>query len=146
MGNRMRERGTVIEISGEQVRVSIKRHASCESCGACGLGGKNELTLLVANTLGAKVGDLVLLELPTAKLYQAALLVYTIPLLMLLLGFGAGQAMGRQLGMTASQGEIGGIVTGFAMLTLTYLGVHRLDQRRKIGARFQPQLVRIITS
>jgi sigma-E factor negative regulatory protein RseC len=146
MGNLMRESGTVVEMSGEMVKVNIKRHASCESCGVCGWGGKNELTLLVSNTIGAKVGDQVLLELPAAKMYQAALLVYTLPLMMLLCGFWVGQLIGRKLGMPARRSEILGIVTCFGSVALTYLGVHRLDQRRKIGARFQPQLVKIITS
>jgi sigma-E factor negative regulatory protein RseC len=145
MGDLMRERGTVVEMSGAMVKVSIPRHASCESCGGCGMGGKNELTLLVANPIGAKVGDLVLLELPAAKLYQAALLVYTLPLVMLFFGYWVGQAIGRRLGISAQQSEFLGIVTCFGSVALTYLGIHRFDQRKKVGLRFQPQLVQIIT-
>jgi sigma-E factor negative regulatory protein RseC len=140
----IRETGTIVAKEGEQVRVCVKRHASCASCGACGMGNKEDLTLLVVNTVGARVGDQVLLEMPTAKLYQAALLVYTLPLGMLLIGFWAGQTLGRWLGLTAHRGEIGGIVTGFAFLALTYWAIHHWDRRRQIGARFQPRLIRII--
>jgi sigma-E factor negative regulatory protein RseC len=144
MQNSMQESGTVIALEGAQIKVSIKRHAACESCGACGMVGKSELTLLIANTLGARVGDQVLLEMPSVKLYQAALWVYTLPLAMLFVGFWAGQVIGRWLGLTLGQQEFTGIIAGFAAVGLTYWGVHRLDRRRQIGARFQPQLVRII--
>jgi sigma-E factor negative regulatory protein RseC len=144
MENSIQESGTVIALEGAQIKVGIKRRAACESCGACGMGGKNELTLLIFNTLEARVGDQVLLELPSVKLYQAALWVYTLPLAMLFVGFWVGQVIGRWLGLAGGQQELAGIIAGFAAIGLTYLGVHRLDRRRQIGARFQPQLVRII--
>jgi sigma-E factor negative regulatory protein RseC len=144
MENSMRENAIVVAVEGDQVRVSVKRRAACASCGACGLGDKAELTVLVANTLGAQVGEEVLLELPTAKLYQAALLVYTLPLAMLIIGFWFGQAVWRRLGLVDNLIEIGAIITGFGLMALTFWAIHCWDRRRQIGARFQPRLVGII--
>jgi sigma-E factor negative regulatory protein RseC len=149
LDNIIREYGTVIENRGATVIVTIKRHAACESCGACGgLGGgaQAELVLTTENTVGAKVGDLVLLEMPTGKLYQAAFLIYTVPLLMLLAGFTAGQWLGRLFGLTARPAELFGMISGLIAVVLTYVAVHYWDERRGGGVRFQPKLTQIITS
>jgi sigma-E factor negative regulatory protein RseC len=147
LDNSLREYGTVIENRGAIVIVTLKRHSACESCGACGLGGAQaELHLTMENTLGAEVGDLVLLEMPTGRLYQAAFLIYTVPLLMLVAGFITGQQLGRFLGLTARPAEYFGMISGLLAVVFTYLAVHYWDKHRRVGLRFQPKLTRIITS
>jgi len=136
------EIGSVIEVSDDQVKILIKRHASCESCGACGLGGKPEITITVRNDLGAVRGDQVRLELQTGKMYQAAFLVYAIPLIMMLVGYYAGQSLARTFQW--GNGESSGIISGLIAVVLTYCVIHYWERKKQLGAEFQPKLVEII--
>ncbi|HYH02870.1 MAG TPA: SoxR reducing system RseC family protein [Bacillota bacterium] len=144
MDKNVREIGKVIEISGDLVTVLIKRHASCESCGACGLGGKSEIKLVAKNDLGAIVGDQVCLELQAGKMYQAAFLVYTVPLLMLFVGYYLGQAIATVQQWSAGARENTGIFGGVIAIGVTYWAIHQWERRKQIGKRFQPKLVEII--
>lgn len=140
----IRETGTVVEVFGDRARIVIKRHASCESCNACGLGVKSEITMVAKNSLWAVPGDRVSIALPVGKFYQAAFLMYTVPLLMLFAGYFAGEAAGHALRITALNPEIAGIIGGVALMGLTYWVIYQWDQQHKFSARFQPELVAII--
>lgn len=142
--NVIRETGTVVEVFGDQARILIKRHASCESCNACGLGAKSEITMVAQNILRAVPGDRVSIALPVGKFYQAAFLMYTVPLLMLFAGYFGGEAVGKALGCAVINPEFAGITGGMALMGLTYWAIYQWDHYQKFSARYQPELVEII--
>lgn len=144
MTKNIREIGKVIEVTGDLAKVLIKRHASCENCGACGLGGKSEITVVAPNELGAVIGDQVCLELQTGRIYQAAFLVYTVPLLMLFVGYYLGQTVATARQWSAEANENVGILGSLIAMALTYWGIHQWERRKQIGRRFQPKMVEII--
>jgi sigma-E factor negative regulatory protein RseC len=74
-----------------QVEVRVRRAEACGSCearGACGMlgGSAEDITLTVENTLGAEVGDEVLLGLSEVAVVKASAAVYLIPAVNLILG------------------------------------------------------------
>ncbi|MGE5606917.1 MAG: SoxR reducing system RseC family protein, partial [Bacteroidota bacterium] len=69
MGDSLREVGQVIELSGSLAKVIVKRHSSCENCGACGIGGRAEMSFMLKNDIGARVGDRVLIEMHSKTLF-----------------------------------------------------------------------------
>lgn len=74
-----------------RIEVRIRRAEACGSCearGACGMlgGGAEDITLTVENTLGAEVGDEVLLGLSEVAVIKASATVYLIPAINLILG------------------------------------------------------------
>jgi sigma-E factor negative regulatory protein RseC len=145
MEHSMREKGSIIGLAGEMAEVVIGRHASCESCQACGFGGKQQISFRVKNEIGAKMGDWVEIELQTGKLYQAAFLMYTLPMVMLFIGYYGLRSLGKNIGIHPAYAENVGIGGAFAVMALTYWAIRFWDRKRQIGLKFQPKLVAIIT-
>lgn len=140
----MREVGQVVELSGPLAKVIVKRRSSCESCGACGIGGRAEMSFMLKNDVGARVGDRVLIEMRSKTLFKAAFLTYSIPLIIMIIGFLAGQSLGRFWGMGSESAELCGIGTGFLFLVLAFLALRWLDRFQGLGTKLQPQLVAVV--
>lgn len=86
----MRQKASVIEVTGEIARVRVLRSAMCEGCEArsdgkscaCSamLGAAREMIVDVQNPLGATVGDDVEIETDTGSVLGYASLVFLLPL------------------------------------------------------------------
>ncbi len=144
MAGILREIGQVAEVSESKVKVIIRRRSSCESCGACGIGSKAEISFMLQNDIGAQVGDRVIIELRSKAFFKAAFLAYTIPLAALIIGFLLGQSIGFSLGMGPAQAELTGIGSGFFFLTLTYFTLKWLDRLKVFSSNLQPQLIEVV--
>ena len=81
--------GYVKEKKGDSLVVSFERPASCEGCKGCakGLMNKNESLIVFGE---ANVGDIVDVQMPQDRGFQASLLAYALPLCGLILGLLAG--------------------------------------------------------
>ena len=78
----MKETGMVIQATKEQATIQLIRQSACGgNCAGCGACPYQTTKVNVENKLGAKAGDRVELELKTKQVYQAAFLVYILPLL-----------------------------------------------------------------
>lgn len=144
MADLIKETGIVVEVMGPMAKVVVKRHSSCENCGACGIGAKAEISLTLKNHIGAKVGDRVVIEMHSKALFKAAFLVYTIPLVALVAGFVLGQTIGTYGGLRPSQAELTGIGTGFLFLSLAFFSLKWFDRLGTFGADIQPQLISVV--
>jgi len=146
MSEYLEEIGEVVEMLDESmIKIILKRHSSCERCGACGIESRPEMAFSVKNSIGAVKGDRVVLRMRTGNLFKAAFLVYTIPLFMLIIGFLIGRKIAAIFGVNADTAENSGILTGFLFLGITYLGIRWWDRKMKVGNRLQPELVRIVS-
>ncbi len=77
----MKETGKVIQATGKTATVQLTRRSACGgNCASCGVCPYQTTEMTLANTLGARPGDTVEIELNTNKVYQAAFLVYILPL------------------------------------------------------------------
>ncbi|HHS50240.1 MAG TPA: hypothetical protein ENN07_03905 [candidate division Zixibacteria bacterium] len=82
----LKERGEVIEILGGEARVRVIRTEACEDCSAkhgCLLAGKHEWELTVDNTLDARPGEIVDLELAGGAYLGSGFLIFILPLITL---------------------------------------------------------------
>ena len=85
--------GVVLETSGPEAQVSMSPQGSCEGCsdqGACGMlgtppGSRNQL-ITARNTVGAKTGDAVEIDLPRHGELKLSFLVWVVPLIGLIGG------------------------------------------------------------
>ncbi|MDL0430555.1 SoxR reducing system RseC family protein [Marinobacter sp. TBZ242] len=137
------ETGKVVAVSGDKVWVQTIRASACSSCSArhgCGqralasvsAGRANQV--LVANTLGARVGDEVTVAIDESALLGASLLVYALPLLLMV----AGAVLGHHL----SAGHEGAAMLGAAAgLAVGFLAARR-GQSRSAGT-WEPRLVNV---
>lgn len=137
------EHGQVIARVGDDIWVQTIRQSACQSCSArqgCGQkvlagatsGRANQVR--VANTLGARVGDTVTLELDEAMLLRASALVYGMPLM-----FTVVAAVAAQTWIAASDG-VAMVGAGVGMAFGFWLS-WRVQKRQ--GHLYQPRLANV---
>ncbi len=82
----MREEGFVKAVCEQTCEVIIRRKTACgENCASCKAGCEAKEQICVAeNTIGAKVGDRVIVEMDSKKVLKSAFLVYILPILVFL--------------------------------------------------------------
>ena len=93
-----------------------------------------EITL--ENTLGAKVGDRVVVDLSPKRVVQASLLAYAVPLAFLIAGVFLG-------GLVS---DLFGLILGVAACALAYGVLRLVDRRNRKKHSFQPRMERILTN
>lgn len=77
----MLEQGIVVDIKKSQAVVRIMRTSACGNCSMCGLtADKKFIDIDVENTLNAKKGDTVSIELSGNLVVKLSLIVYLLPL------------------------------------------------------------------
>ena len=76
----MIEEGIVESIKGNIAIVKLEKKEACKMCKACGVSGQSEFMLLdVENSIGAKEGERVRLEIDENFLFKATIISYGIP-------------------------------------------------------------------
>ena len=78
--------GLVTAITDGTAQIHFLRSSACAHCGACLTVGDTEMEVSLPNTLGAKEGDRVVVDLSPKRVVQASLLAYAVPLLLLIAG------------------------------------------------------------
>ena len=86
----MVEQAIVTALEKEKIIVSMKRRSACGSCWACGMTESGEMTLKLENTVGARKGDTVEIELNDNLILKGAFIIYIIPLAGLMAGLAIG--------------------------------------------------------
>ena len=126
--------GIVTAISGGIAQIHFSRGSACAHCGACLTVGESEMEISLPNTLGAKVGDRVSVDLSPKRVVQASLLAYALPLSLLI----GGVLLGSRIADWA------GLVLGVAACGIGYLILRMIEKRSKHKNRFQPRMTRIL--
>jgi len=117
----MRSQLEVIAIEGEYALLQGVKKSACGSCAgraSCGTMGAwvtRALQLRTPNTLGAKAGEVVEVEVPDRHLMIASLLLYGLPLLAFFIGGLLLRWMAGWLGLSPDGGFLLGGSTGVAL-------------------------------
>ena len=131
----MRERGMVSEVKDGFITVKIQRMSSCgENCASCGACRNKEHTVVVRNTVNAKKGDSVMLEISSEKIMRAAFLVYVIPLMLLIAGY--------YLASCFTQKTLICIISAFSFMLIAFVLLHLYD--KKYSEKYEPIAVSAI--
>ncbi len=130
----MRQIGIVKSLDGNRATISVSRKTACESCAAkSGEGGcsgcmtlatSRELLAAADNTLGAKVGDRVVVETDSNIVIGYAAAVFLLPLLLGVAGYFVGGLISTPAAYIVS---VVGFVAAFAFL---YFGLNRRAEKR----------------
>lgn len=108
------ETGMVIRLEGTTAHIILQASDSCKGCGAAKMGlckpAGNQSTLTAKNTLDAKVGDIVKIDLDSGVQTRGYLLAFIIPLVSLVAGTIAGNMLGEYFSMPALEA-----ISGFAV-------------------------------
>lgn len=137
----MKEYGVVLNVENGNAIIGLKRNSACSSCGACELGSNHsQMELTLENTVNARPGDTVEIQLPASQFLKASAILYLIPLIGLILGIVLGYYIGLALNANA---EIIGAVNGILFTTLAYMSIRRLEPKFKKNTDLNPTIVGI---
>lgn len=84
------ETGIVTKLKSKEAWVTTTRTGACEACAAKGscrtLGGGKEMEVEAINTVGARVGDTVIIGFETSSLLKISFLLYIVPVFGMIVG------------------------------------------------------------
>lgn len=130
----MTEQGVVKELKGQFAVVQMQKHAACAGCNACKKGSSdNDIFIEAENPINASVGDKVEVDLEAPNLLTAAIIVYMIPLLALLIGVFIGYKMGSDM-MSA--------ILGVVFMAATFGMIKLKDKVMKDSKKFTPVITK----
>ena len=131
----MLERGKVTAIMDDNVQVQFKRTSACDKCRACSIDQGGNVSIILKNDLGAKVGDIVEVEILGKAVTLSYLIVFGIPLVMALLGV--------ILASAARFSELYSIITVAGSLVFGFLVVFVIDKIIAKNQKFAPKIIRV---
>jgi len=132
----VREEGRVIKIEGDLAQVEVERKSACRACGLCSLRRGNTMLAEAENTIGAKVGEKVRIEIPSSVVLKGALLFYALPLVALILGM--------ILGIKITKHQTGGLTLGFSFFISSFIIIWLYDKKRKVQNLYRSRITGII--
>jgi len=145
------EKGLIIAfLTRDWVKVKVRKgSAGCKSCAAaswCHPSGETAyLEIIAVNSIGADIGQEVLLEVPTKTYLKASFLVYMLPILGLLVGAGLGEWL-SQLYLVEEKSSWLQMGLGLSAFLATYGGVYfynRFLRSRDRQDQYMPQVISI---
>jgi sigma-E factor negative regulatory protein RseC len=124
----------VTALDGGDAKIRFLRGSACAHCGACLTVGESEMEITLKNSLGAKIGERVSVDLSPKRVVQASLLAYAVPLVLLVGGVLVGSRIADWVGLTLGIGACG----------IGYLILRLVEKRIKRTHDFQPRMERIL--
>ena len=126
--------GLVTSVSDGTAQIRFLRGSACAHCGACLTVGDSEMQISLPNTLGAKEGDRVAVDLSPKRVVQASLIAYAVPLVLLI----AGVIIGSRYADWA------GLALGIVACGISYLILRFVEKKSAKNKSFQPRMTRIL--
>lgn len=136
----MKEVGKVLKTEGafSIVEVGGKYCEPCSLKGHCLLSSQRERKIRVKNSLKAKEGDLVIVNVPSQKYFLITFVIYILPIVFMVIGAYLGIKIGPLLGIKDK--NLSPIIFGFFALFLSFLLVRSLSDI----LNFSPEIEKII--
>lgn len=141
----MNQRGYVIEIVDSiTAKIKMQKHSACASCGKCASStDKKDIIVEVDNTLGAKIGDYVEVNMDSVNVIKAASIIYVIPLIALLggtiLSYKVLSCFDISFNIEIISGGIGVLLT-----ILSYLAIKSRDFKFRESRNYIPIITKVI--
>ena len=143
----MNQQGYIVEIVDNiTAKLKLKRYSACASCGKCATTSEEkDIIVEVDKSIGAKVGDRVEVNMETINVLKAAFIVYTIPLIALLIGIvGTFYAL-NTINFNGNIETISGVV-GLVLTFIVFLILKKNDKKFRDSKEYIPIVTRIIVS
>ncbi len=145
---------TVIKEDGENVVIESIRKSSCSSCGAGSACGTNVLATLfdqtsqnpqltLKNTIGAKVGDKVIVGIDEKIVIKSSFFVYIVPVLSMIFFAAIGLVVGEYVGMDKDSASS---IFGLVGLFLGFAWLYYFSKKLATEKQYKPVLLRVDNS
>ena len=128
----MIEEGVVIELQGDMAKVKVGRHENCSGCGACG-SAKN-ISTVVYNEIGAKIGDRVNFSLPETNIVTGAFMVFMFPLIF--------ASLGAAVAFIFFEEYVPHLAIVFFLLSLIFVKLY--DKKKRHDLKYNAKIIEII--
>lgn len=141
----MNQHGYVVEIVDSiTAKIKMQQHSACASCGKCASStDKKDIVVEVDNTLGAKIGDYVEVNMDSIDVIKAASIVYAIPLISLLGGTIVSYGILSYIDISFNKEVISGIL-GIGLTILSYLVIKNKDSKFRESRKYIPIITKVI--
>lgn len=141
----MNQRGYVIErVDSITAKIKMQKHSACASCGKCASStDKKDIIVEVDNTLGAKVGDYVEVNMDSINVIKAASIIYIIPLVALLGGTILSYKVLSYFDISFNIEIISGGI-GVLLTILSYLAIKNRDFKFRESRNYIPIITKVI--
>jgi len=84
----VKEQGIITKvIRGNIVEVAFKRNKACEKCRLCHAADEGLVGIEAIDEIGAKVGDMVEIDIPSQEIVKGSLVLFIFPILFLAAGY-----------------------------------------------------------
>ncbi|THB72400.1 MAG: hypothetical protein D6B28_05510 [Gammaproteobacteria bacterium] len=142
---------TVVAEKGEDVVIESIRKSSCSSCGAGSACGTNVLATLfdqnsrnprltLKNTVGAKVGDKVIVGIDEKIVIKSSFFVYIVPVLSMILFAAIGLVAGDYIGM---ESDAASSILGLVGLLLGFGWLYYYSKKLATEKQYKPVILRV---
>lgn len=144
----MNQQGYIIEIVDDKTaKLKMQRHSACASCGKCQTlsSESKEILVEVDNSIGAKPGDHVEVNMENMNVLKATALAYVVPLIFLLVGTIVSYFMLDMI--ISTQGIIVELISGIIgimLMLLSYVILKKNDSKFRDSRKFIPVITKII--
>lgn len=143
----MEQQGYIVGIVDDKTaKMKMQRHSACASCGKCATTSeKKDILVEVDNSVGAKVGDRVVVNMESVNVLKAAAIVYLLPLVGLLVGTIVTYYILQSLGNISNIETLSGVV-GLALMLVSFFILKKNDSKFRDSREYIPIVTKIIAS
>lgn len=134
----MVEQGCVISIDEkkQQAKVRFERKSACAACGMCMFKqDEKSIDMTMPNTMDAKEGDKVEVEVSNGIVLVSAVIAYAIPVIMAGIGLLIGFLLNNELLQFA---------LCLVFLIIGYIIIITLDRKMKFTSKIEPKMLKIM--
>ena len=133
----MTERGVITEIKGKTAVVAVDKKAECAGCGLCLFKeGTNKAEFYAKNTVGAKMGDAVIIERSESGKFLGVMLAFLVPLILI--------GLSVLINYLFIKNEIWILVLSVVLIAVWYAILAFLDKKLKNLGAFNSRIVSVI--
>ena len=127
----MAQTGTVESIRNQNVYVKVIREEACAHCKMCttGINEGKECVIEAVNKCGAKVGDIVEIDVENNYFLRATAIMYGIPLIALMIGIGVSLAILHANGV--KEAELISAFIGLGFTGIVYMIINKREKNNK---------------
>ena len=130
----MLDQGRVVKSVTKTAWVSFASSANCAKCGACAQSESGTMINEADNQIGAKIGNLVEVEISPLVSTLFPLIVFGVPILFFFLGLGLGSLIS----------ELAGIMIGLILLLLGFVVVKMFELHVAGNKKYKSRIVRVL--
>ena len=143
----MEQQGYIVGIIDEKTaKLKMQRHSACASCGKCTTTSeKKDIIVEVDNSIGAKLGDRVAVNMESMNVLKAVGIAYIFPLISLLIGT-IGTYYVLQFIENTKNIEVISSIVGIIIMVISFFILRKNDSKLRESRQYIPIITKIIVS